>query len=137
MKICQLTTFPIIHVLRVVACFSMAGCAQSPAPAPAPVVVTVYQACDIDPEVWKQVQTPLRREALLELKGQADGPTRKYFVTSSNDIESWFENSSRDLLACRYMRQENCGGGMFSTVIFRRNGELWKAESTMSTICSD
>lgn len=139
-KICQLTSLSIVKVLRAVACLCMAGCAQSPSPMPAQaaLVASVYRACDIDPGVWKQIKTPLQREALIELADErSGGAIRKYFFTSKNDRESWFKDPSGNLLACRYMKAEECGGGMISTVIFRRTDKAWKAEPTISKICGD
>jgi hypothetical protein len=119
--------------LDVVAFSMLTGCARLQVP----VRVSVHEACNIDPLVWKQIATPPQRDALLELRNdQNDDSIRKYFVTANAPRESWFENSDRNVLGCRYKQQESCGGGMVSTIIFSRQGVLWKAEPTMTKICS-
>lgn len=123
-------------LMSVLACLAIVGCA--PVQAPSQVTASVYQVCSVDPDTWQERSTPTEREALLEVKDKKSGePIRKHFITPQNRMESWFENSSRDLLACRYIKREDCGGGVVSIAIFRRDGVSWDAEPTFSRICTD
>jgi hypothetical protein len=115
------------------ALFVLTGCASSTRP----VGFNAHDACGINPAIWKLTSTPLKRDALLELRDtQSKEVTRKHFIIISTHKESWFENSNQDILGCRYKKTAPCGGGLVSTVIFSQQDASWKAEPVLTKVCS-
>jgi hypothetical protein len=110
----------------------LTGCRSSP------MIVDVFEACDIDRTVWREVSAPLERETLIDLPDDTDNkPNRDHFVAISGFREIWFEDSSQNLQVCLSNQREQCRGSDVTKVIFNKLESSWSAGPAIRKVCVD
>jgi len=112
----------------------VSGCHVTPTP------ITANQSCNLPPNVWRQIDTPSNRDALLELPEQTvKRPVRESFVATSVQQEAWFEDLQGNLQACLYnpMKRMSCEGRDLQLVIFTRHESSWEAGPSLEIQCWD
>jgi hypothetical protein len=110
----------------------LSGCQVAPEP------ITANKSCDLAPNVWRQIDTPSNREALLELpEPMMKRPVREFFEATSSQREAWFEDSNSNLQACLYnpSKRMSCYGRELDLVVFTRHEASWVAGPTRQVFC--
>jgi hypothetical protein len=117
-----------IAVLAIVSI--LASCRTSP------MLLTPHVACGLAPNIWREVETPTEREALLALPEEATKrPISEYFTAAADQKEVWFEDANHHLQACLYDPTSTCLDGGRRNVVFSKLQSSWVSGKYTQTYC--
>jgi hypothetical protein len=121
-----------VRAFATAALLFLAGCSTSPAQ------FSANESCDLPPNVWSPISTPVEREILLGLPKQRSGqPVREHLVASSAQREAWLQDSRGNLQACIYnpLKRLSCYSDELTTIIFTKTENSWVAGPALQHFC--